>query len=283
MLQTATHQQDMMDSTEKKSEFDHFLALAEVAATAAGELLVERMGKVDIREKQPGDFVTQADVDSQTLIERIILDQFPKHAFLGEEQSAHTAAAGLNFNSEYCWIVDPLDGTTNYIHQLRSFGVSIALRHREEMVVGCVHDPILAETYTAVSGGGARLNGLPITPSRIVRSDQALLAVSLPQNLARDSRELRQLNNVLVDTHATVRRLGSAALNLCYVACGRLDGYWATSTKVWDLAAGTLILLEAGGSIRHIDGQAFDWNDPQFVATGTQALYENLRGCFSVK
>ncbi len=266
----------------KTDQITTFLRLARMAAEESGDLLVEKMGKVTIQEKNPKDFVTQADIESQSLIRRMIENEFPDHDFLGEESSGripHSSKA----TKEFCWIVDPLDGTTNYIHQLRSFSVSIALRYRSQIVVGCVRDPILDETYTAVLGGGAELNNVPINASGATSGNGALVAVSLPNHLARDSEELKQLVNLLVDSRATIRRLGSAALNLCYVACGRLDAYWAASAKIWDLAAGSLILSEAGAPMRHVSGRPFDWNDPQFIAAATNQLLEELRLCLSIE
>ena len=246
-----------------------FLKTATTAAQKAGKYLVSQLGSVEITEKNPGDFVTQADFESQRLIAQWIDSQCPGHDFLGEEdEQGHDGRQ----NSDYTWIVDPIDGTTNFIHQLRSFSVSIALRYKNQMLVGCVHDPLLDETYTAMLGQGAHLNGEPISASRAKQLSGSIAVCSLPRNLNRQSWELKQLVNVLCDSDITVRRLGSAALNLSYIAAGRVDSYWSTFAKIWDIAAGALILKEAGGMITDINGGELDWDKPQFIACGTTEL-----------
>jgi myo-inositol-1(or 4)-monophosphatase len=190
---------------------------------------------------------------------------------------------GIPSPSDYCWIVDPLDGTTNYIHQLPSFSISIALQYRGEILVGCVHDPVLRETYTAIRHRGAELNGQPIRTSGRRETNQSLVVCSLPTVLVRESPELRRMINILCDSKATLRRLGSAALNLCYIASGRLDAYWTTFASVWDVAAGALILQEAGGTLVHLDGGNFDWNDLQFVAASTRDLGAEMVQLLSIK
>ena len=258
------------------NELKRFLQQAESAAEAAGQLLTSKLGKVDAREKNPGDFVTQADIEAQQLIHQMIMAQFPNHRFLGEETAADGQAFDDSSESEYCWIVDPLDGTTNFIHGLRSFSVSIALRYRGEMVAGCVYDPLLKEMYSAARGLGATLNDQPIQVSGATSHAGALIAVSLPTGAARNSEAIGRLTNVLVNSPATIRRLGSTALNLCFVACGRLDAYWSTSAKIWDIAAGILILKEAGGVLVDIDGQPFDINQIRFVAATTTSVADEL-------
>ena len=264
----------------KSTDFEPFLKVAEQAAHQAGELLVSKMGQVGVDEKNPGDFVTEADIASQEAIHKIILDAFPDHEFLGEE-SDHQDQAQKLARAEYCWIVDPLDGTTNFIHQLRSFSVSIALKHKQQIIAGCIHDPLLNETYSATLGGGAFLNGEPIQPRSSSGLKDCIIVCSLPSRLNRDSLELQQLVNVLCDSQATVRRLGSAALNLCYIACGRLDAYWSTFAKIWDIAAGFLILQEAGGVFMNIDGGKFDFEDIRFIASSNPTVGAELERCLN--
>lgn len=275
----------LTDRNDNKSiSFSPYLQLAISAAQSAGRRLAKMLGQVSVREKNRRDFVTDADLAAQQLIRNAIAERFPDHRFLGEEpEPDSTVGLRDNADSEYCWIVDPLDGTTNYVHQLRSFSVSIALQHRGEFVVGCVHDPLLDETYWAEKDGGAFLNGQPICASGTTNLREALLAVSLPTELQRGCRELEYLTNVLVDTDATVRRLGSTALNLCYVGCGRLDGYWATNSNIWDVAAGVLILREAGARIDHLLSGPLDLDDLQFLAAATTELQQELAECFSIK
>ena len=258
----------------KNEHLLRFMQVAEEAATDAGQLLVSKMGQVAVQEKNPRDFVTQADIESQALIQNTIATVFPDHGFLGEESDEATSKQ--NQDSTFCWIVDPLDGTTNFIHQLRSFSVSIALRHENEMIVGCVHDPLLRETYIAAKGLGAKLNGQPINTSQAESTNKSIVVCSLPSQLTRESYELKQLVNVLCDSEATVRRLGSAALNLSYIACGRIDSYWSTLAKVWDVAAGVVILKEAGGTITNIAGEDLDWDDLNFVASASDSLNDEM-------
>ena len=276
-----------MVTAPKTEDLSRYLRTAEKAAIEAGQFLVSQMGKVTVEEKNPRDYVTEADIEAQRIIQSIIDDHFPDHSFVGEESVDDDKAIGesknKSTNSPFEWIVDPLDGTTNFIHQLRSFSVSIALRHNGKMIAGCVHDPVLMETYTATLSGGAFLNGQPIRPSKRTTTDQAIVVCSLPGQLTRESSELERMINVLCDSNATLRRLGSAALNLCYIACGRVDSYWSTFAKIWDVAAGTLILEEAGGSIGHINGEALDWNDLQFVAASTESMQKEMIKFLSIK
>ena len=204
----------------------------------------------------------------------MITEKNPDHSFLGEEDEAAFDPADVDF----CWIVDPLDGTTNYIHALRSFSVSIALQFKGQTIAGCVYDPLLDEMYAANLGGGATLNDVPIQASGAISNKGALIAVSLPTGAGRDSEAIKRLTNVLVNSPATIRRLGSTALNLCYVGCGRLDAYWSTSAKIWDVAAGFLIMQEAGGIIVGVDGKPFEISKIKFVAASTTELSTELIG-----
>ena len=252
-----------------EAELACFREFAVRAAVTAGRLLMGALGRAAVREKAPGDLVTEADHASQAEIQSLLLDKFPEHQFWGEESDRPASWA-----SGFCWVIDPLDGTKNFVHQLPSFSVSIALLYRGMPIVGVVHDPWLQETYTAVRGQGAELNGRPITPSACNRLGAALLVFSFPSRVQSDTPELRRFNRVA--PHATLRRLGSAALNLCYVASGRLDGYWASTLNLWDIAAGMLIAQEAGAFATHLDGRPVDWADPRFIATSTRELQAEL-------
>lgn len=261
-----------MDEQSKSEDFSDFLQVAEQAATQAGAFLLTRLGQVDVFEKNPGDFVTQADIESQRIIHDLVVQHFPDHQFLGEEEIESDFAD----ESDFRWIVDPIDGTTNFIHQLPSFSVSIAIQHKGTIIAGCVYDPLLNEMFSASKGNGATLNGEPIQTSNSKSSRQSIVVCSLPSQLDRDSKDLNRLINVLCDSEATVRRLGSAALNLCYVACGRVDGYWSTLAKIWDIAAGIVILSEAKGVMTKIDGSKMDFEDLGFVAAATDSLNDEL-------
>jgi myo-inositol-1(or 4)-monophosphatase len=248
----------------------NFLAICEDAARAGGQVLLDWIGKFEAREKGPADLVTQADLASQEEIRCIVLGHFPTHQFVGEEG----ATAGAT-TSEFRWLVDPLDGTTNYVHQIPMYCTSIGLERRGELICGVVFDPVSRECYTAEVGSGAHLNGRKLFTSNIQRMDDAVLAVSFPPRVGRDSREIEEFSRAIVACQA-VRRTGSTALNLCYLAAGRFDAYWGGNTKPWDVAAGAVIVREAGGLITNYSGRALDIDHPQFVAAATPALHEQM-------
>jgi myo-inositol-1(or 4)-monophosphatase len=260
-----------------------FLAASESAARKGGAILLELMGKAEVWEKGPGDLVTQADFRSQQAIRETLLNQFPDHRFLGEEseteaaESDHSTSDRLDPNElEFCWIVDPLDGTTNFVHQLRSFSVSIALCHRGQVIVGTVFDPTTDECFSAALGKGATLNGKPIRPSQRRELNQALVVFSMNSQLSVDDPQVKRFLQVLPHV-STFRRLGSAALNLCFVGCGRTDAYWATSLKIWDVAAGWLIATEAGAFLEDFEGPELNLNQPKFCVACNQGLFDQLK------
>jgi myo-inositol-1(or 4)-monophosphatase len=245
--------------------------VCEKAVRAAGALLVDRIGHVAIREKGPSDLVTEADLASQALVTKTILDSFPDHIILGEEDSPLEARP----TGEYRWIVDPLDGTTNYVHQYPFFCVSLALEHRGELLAGAIFDPLRKECFTAAKGHGAWLNGRELHVSPAEDLAHAMLGVGLPYNLQRTSPDLL----VFIEAAPlcqSVRRTGSAALNLAYLAAGRLDGFWCFSTKIWDVAAGVLMIREAGGVVTSPIGGDFILEKGQFLAAATRPLHESL-------
>ena len=247
---------------------EHWQQISIKAAKEAGQLLISYLGQVKAQEKQPRDLVTEADIASQNKIKSILLDEFPTHGFIGEEGDHSDTSA------EFCWIVDPLDGTTNFVHQLPGFAISIALRKNDEIVVGTIYDPVADECFSAVKGRTPTRNGQPISTSSCTELSKSLLVCSFPSKVARDGIEVTRFLNVLPE--ATVRRMGSAALNLSYVACGRLDGYWATSLKLWDMAAGYLIASEAGATFSSPDGSSLDLANPVFVMAATEELHQQL-------
>jgi myo-inositol-1(or 4)-monophosphatase len=257
-----------------------FLAVCLEAAHRGGAQLLDWQSRFSPKEKGPQDLVTEADVASQTAIRDCLLGAFPDHDFLGEEEAADRVAAGLPpiplRKSEFRWIVDPLDGTANYVHRLQTYAVSIALEHQNEIVLGVVYDPVSEECFAARKGEGATLNGLPLKSSACNRLDQAMIAVSFSANVERGSIEITRFVEAL---HAcrSVRRLGSAALNLSYLAAGRLDAYWATSVQAWDVAAGFLLVEEAGGKITAIDGQPVILESPQFLASANAGLHDQVQ------
>ena len=247
-----------------------FVRLCEQAARAGGEVLQQWVGRIQVREKGPSDLVTEADLASQEVVKKVLLGAYPDFDFVGEEDpTGHMAGDGFR------WIVDPLDGTTNYVHQFPGYAVSVALAEGESMVAGAVFDPVARECYSAAAGQGAFLNGQPLAVSGVTDLSQALVAASFAAKVTAGSPMIDEFVRVLLLAQS-VRRLGSAALNLCHVAAGRLDAYWARETKVWDVAAGALIVREAGGTITGLGGRPFRLSDPRFVAAATPQLHRQL-------
>jgi myo-inositol-1(or 4)-monophosphatase len=257
------------------SQSHDFASVSNAAALAGGKLLMDMWHKVEGKEKGPRDLVSEADLASQQAIRHILLDAFPTHNFIGEEDTAAAQAAAITTTAEYTWVVDPLDGTTNYLHKLPTFSVSIALMHKGEILCGTVYDPVAKECFHAIRGGGAWVNNTPIRTSGCQHAHQALVAASFSPFVKRDSREVTRFVEALVSCQA-VRRLGSAALNLSYVAAGRLDAYWATAVKLWDVAAGMLLVQEAGGIVAPLGNPTINLLKPEFVATATPQLMPEL-------
>jgi len=260
-----------------------FLSVCEQAARAGGKILLDWQHRFTTREKGLRDLVTEADVASQKAIRDILLGHFPSHDFLGEEDASFPAAPKTSGKSEYRWIVDPLDGTANYVHHLPAFAVTIALQRcvfdsglREgETILGVVFDRLANEFYHALQGGGTFLNGQPVGSSGCKSPEQAMVAVSFAPNVPRGSIEIARFVEALHSCQS-VRRLGSAALNLAYLAAGRLDAYWATSVKIWDVAAGLLMVQEAGGKISHISGGPLHLENPEFLAAASEPLHAEM-------
>lgn len=247
------------------------------AAQAAGKILCEMLETASVRVKGPKDLVTDADVAAQQCIESRILAAFPSHQFLGEECSEPSIVREMASSVEWLWVVDPLDGTTNYVHKMPNFAVSIALMHRGQTVLGIVLDPTAEELYVAILGQGATVNGRTLKSSTCTKLDAALVAASFPPQVHKDSIEITQFVDILIHSQS-VRRLGSAALNLCYVAQGRLDAYWAGFLKVWDVAAGALIATESGAILTKHDGKPHDPWGGDLVVAGSQDLQNELKG-----
>jgi myo-inositol-1(or 4)-monophosphatase len=256
------------------------MSVAIEAAEAAGQVLRDMLTTASVREKGPKDLVTDADVAAQNAIQEILFRAFPEHGFLGEECHSANDATHTHRSKEWQWVVDPLDGTANYVHRLPNFAVSIALLRGSESLLGVVLDPMARETYTALKGRGAAMNGTPIRASSCRQLDAALVAASFPPQIRKDSLAVHQFVEILVRSQS-VRRLGSAALNLCYVAHGRLDGYWAGCLKPWDIAAGALIAMESGAIVTQLNGEAFDPWLGELLATSTESLGDEMRECLS--
>lgn len=251
-----------------------YSTICEKAVRAGGAVVLDWVDQFEVREKGPADLVTEADFASQEAIRKIIHDAFAEHSFLGEEQNESTPAPAAS--PEYRWIVDPLDGTTNYVHRVPHYCVSLALERRGELLVGAIFDPVHDECFTAAAGEGARLNGRPIHTSELSELSDALAAVGFSPQARPDAPDVKVFLEALGRCQA-IRRTGSSALNLCYIAAGRFDVYWSFSTKVWDVAAGVLIVREAGGVVTSPDGGPFILDDARFLAAANGPLHDQLR------
>jgi myo-inositol-1(or 4)-monophosphatase len=250
---------------------DEFLEAAKAAAREAGGLLRENVDKRgEIMFKGTVDLVTHFDRKSQEMIFRRLSAAFPGHGFLAEE------GLSLPGTSDCRWIIDPIDGTTNFAHTFPVFCVSIALEQKGAVVVGVVYDPMRDELFEALRGRGAFLNGARVRVSDIPELGKALLATGFPYDVRTSSfNNVREFNAFIVRAQA-IRRCGSAALDLCYVACGRFDGFWELKLKPWDVAAGALIVEEAGGRVSDFEGRTFDPFNQRALASNGR-IHEEMR------
>ncbi len=239
-----------------------FLTAAKHAAQEAGLMLKRNLEEsMEIHFKGAVDLVTNFDTQSQKIIFNHLSSRFPDHDFLAEEDLSQKK------NQEYCWIIDPLDGTTNYAHRFPVFTVSIGLEAKGEVVLGLVYDPMREEMFTALRGEGAFLNERTIKVSSVEELDKSLVATGFPYDLrVSEENNIDHFNHFLVRVQG-VRRCGSAALDLCYVACGRFDGFWELKLKPWDVAAGALIVQEAGGHVSDFRNGPFSISEPEILAT----------------
>jgi myo-inositol-1(or 4)-monophosphatase len=254
---------------------DSYLSVCEEAARAAGKILVEMLGTTSIRHKKnPHDLVTEADVAAQKTIESIVLGAFPDHRFLGEEGNpSQSSPIG---NSEFCWIVDPLDGTTNFVHGVPSFGPSIALTRGTDVLCGVFYNPMTEEFFSAAQGQGAFLNGQRLQTSTWQTLGEALVAVSFPSSIREDSQDMVAFMK-MASLCQSFHRSGSTALNLAYVAAGRFDSTWAYVCHSWDIAAGVILVKEAGGIVTKPDGSPIDFGEPAPVcAAANETLHRQL-------
>lgn len=244
----------MTTSTAEASPFprDDDLRLAESAARDAGEILLHywhQRGNLTVSTKRAGDFVSDADVASETRLKSLLLGQRPSDGWLGEESD--NAGDGQNPPCGRRWVVDPLDGTTNFLRGIPHWAVSIALEIEGQLQLGVIHDPVKDETFVAMAGGGTRLNGVSLRHADTLELDRALFGTGIPfGQMAHIDDHAADISRLLPHC-AGVRRMGAAALDLAYVAAGRLDGFWERILQPWDIAAGLVIMREAGV---HVEG-----------------------------
>ena len=237
------------------------LFTAKRAAERSGEILNRLFGKShQIMKKGEIDLVTEADLQSEEIIIDTIRSEFPQDSILTEESGSHDRLP------DRVWIIDPLDGTTNFAHAFPFFAVSIALEIDHEMILGLVYNPYTGEWFEAVKGRGAFLNGNPLNVSSTQDLKESLLATGFPYRLHEDPRGILDLFGKIIVLAQGIRRPGSAAIDLCYVAAGRLDGFWEQGLKPWDTAAGSLIVAEAGGMVTDYQGVPYSPFQDHIVA-----------------
>jgi len=239
---------------------------AKQAAYAAGDILREHFGRVPeaaVRQKTKNDFLSFVDESSERKIIEVIRSVYPDHAFLAEEQGASTQ------QSAYRWIIDPLDGTKNYIAGIPVFAVSIALEHEGQLKLGVIYDPMRDEMFAAQEGRGASLNGQPIQVSAKAELSKCLLATGFPFKAKHFLPQYLAAFNGLFLASVGMRRMGAAAIDMAYLAAGRFDGFWEIGLSPWDVAAGTVLIREAGGRVSDFwYGQDFVFNHYLLASNG---------------
>lgn len=259
-------------------QYRAYLNIAVKAARSAGRLIVrnfENADTVQVSEKNKDDLVTNIDRECQRTIAETILHFYPDDRITGEENSANTA----NTDSEREWIVDPIDGTTNFVKGIPHVAVSIAVKFKGETVAGCVYDPILDELFTAEKGSGAQLNDRKIHVSNRQSLNGTIIAVSYPHRKRQYLDEYRSMMNRAFDKCADLRRMGTASLDLAYVAAGRLDGYFEACLYPWDFAAGELMVREAGGFVTDFSGKNDAYYENGSIVCGSPHVHRALLEC----
>jgi len=240
------------------------------ALDAGGDSLRRRFGRVRARYKGRANPVTQADLESQRAVLGLIRRAFPSHDWLAEEKSERRGG------SDFLWIVDPLDGTVNYAHGYPVSSVSIAVLHRGKLLAAGVHDPFRRESFTAEAGRGARLNGRPMRVSKTRRLAQSLIVTGFPYDRAQRAAFYAGMVRKFLPRCHDIRRSGSAALDMAWIAAGRADGYWEWSLGAWDVAAGILLVREAGGKVTDFSGRKLE--DPSSFGPETLASNGRIHG-----
>lgn len=233
-------------------------------AREAGQILLEKFGrKIGISKKGDINLVTEADLTSEKLIIERIKSYYPKHSILAEESGEAVILGG---DTKWKWIIDPLDGTTNFAHGYPCFCVTLALEHNGEIVVGVTFDPTRNELFAAEKGRGATLNNKPIRVSDTEELSEALIVTGFPYDFKQKENFARHLTEFLLNSRG-VRRDGSAAIDMAYIACGRFDGFWEEGLNPWDVAAGFLLIEEAGGQVSYYNGDKFSIYKPPICAS----------------
>jgi myo-inositol-1(or 4)-monophosphatase len=251
----------------------NYLETAEAIAREAGALLMDYFGRVSFELKGEFDLVTEADKASEKLVVERLVKHFPQHSIMAEEGGGHENP------SEYRWYVDPLDGTTNFAHGYPVFNVTLALEKAGEMIAGVVFDPTRNEMFRAEKGGGTFLNERRVSVSKAARLQDSLVSTGFPSQNRHSNANIHFYHQMAMSTHG-VRRGGSAAIDLAYVACGRLEAFWEFGLKPWDLAAGVLLVHEAGGRLTTMHGERHRIGAPTLLADNG-LIHEEALALFS--
>jgi myo-inositol-1(or 4)-monophosphatase len=241
-----------------------FLATAVEAVIRAGAMQLAGIDHLHIEKKGEIDLVTQVDRDVETMFRALVAERFPDHQVLAEEFAAR---GDRHREAEYTWVFDPVDGTTNYAHGLPIFCCAASLERRGQPIVAAIYDPSRKELFTAEKGGGAWLNGAPMRVSSADALIDSLLCTGFPYSVQTEGEYLVGLFSDFLKTARAVRRLGSAAIDLAYVAAGRFDGFWEVRLNPWDISAGALLIEEAGGRVSTLAGGPFDSRLGEIVAS----------------
>lgn len=245
------------------------------AARQAGDTIrhyANKVNRLDVENKANNDFVSEVDRQAEQIIVQILRRAYPDHCILGEESGLHQGE-----NSDYEWIIDPLDGTTNFLYGIPQYAVSIALKHKGRLSVGVIYDPLRDELFAAARGEGATLNGRRIRVSGRPDLNNALLGTGIPFREDQDLDLYLRTMKALVPNTAGIRRPGSAALDLAWVASGRFDGFWEFGLKEWDIAAGVLIVQEAGGLLGDMQGGNSHLQTGNIVAASPKVFKEMIK------
>jgi len=248
------------------------LTIAQRAALSAGRILLrhfDHLERLNVTTKQRNDFVSDADLQAEREIIQTLRKSYPHHAILAEESGAQPG------QEEYEWVIDPLDGTTNFLHGIPHFAISIALRHRNRLEAALIYDPIRQEMFTASRGGSAQLNDRRIRVSGVATLENALLGTGFPFRHPLHQPAYLSMFSGLFGKCVEIRRAGAASLDLAYVACGRLDAFWEIGLKPWDLAGGALLVQEAGGLVSDFGG-GNDFMQTGNIVAGNPKVFKGL-------
>ncbi len=257
------------------------LTIAKEAARKAGDIIIQSLDRLDsikVTQKDRHDFVSQVDLSAERAIINIIQKAYPEHGILGEETGEQAGTRDNSTDSgpdEYTWIIDPLDGTTNFLHNLPHYAVSIAVKRRDKLECAMIYDPVRHEFFSASRGGGCHLNDRRLRVSGRLKLDEALIGTGFPFRQRQHAPPYLASLAAVFEQVGDVRRAGAAALDLAYVAAGRLDGFWEVGLNVWDTAAGILLIKEAGGLVSDFSGGE-TYHETGNIVAGSPKIFKGL-------